>query len=80
VNPPPRPGSGFTLVTPSTGYQFAQDAREVRVDAGEPPAYRVIRLLGSLFSTEVQPVSLPGGAAQATWPPSAVTGGKRADP
>jgi Icc protein len=63
-------------VTPSTGYQFAQDAREVRVDTGEPPAYRVIRLLGELFSTEVQPVPLPGEAAQATGLPSAATGGK----
>jgi hypothetical protein len=63
-------------VTPSTGYQFAQDAREVRVDAGEPPAYRVIRLLGDLLFTEVRPVPLPDGAAQATGPASAATGGK----
>jgi len=63
-------------VTPSTGYQFAQDAREVRVAAGEPPAYRVIRLLGDLLFTEVRPVPLPGGAAQATGLASAATGGK----
>ena len=46
------------------------------MDAGEPPAYRVIRLLGDLLFTEVRPVPLPDGAAQVTGPASAATGGK----
>ena len=64
------------FVTPSTGYQFAQDAREVRVDTEEPPAYRLIRVLGDLFSTEIRPVALPDPQAGTAGPTSAATGGK----
>ncbi len=63
-------------VTPSTGYQFAQDAREVRVDTGEPPAYRLIRILGDLFSTEIRQVALPAEGAGAAGSTSPAVGGR----
>ncbi|MBI4536836.1 MAG: phosphodiesterase [candidate division NC10 bacterium] len=64
------------FVTPSTGYQFARDVREVRVAWNEPPAYRVIRVLGDLFFTEIRPVPPPAEGVDAAEPDSVATDGR----
>ena len=64
------------FVTPSTGYQFAQDVREVRVDIREPPAYRIVRVRGDLVSTEIRPVALSDPDAVAAGPDAAAATGK----
>jgi len=64
------------FVTPSTGYQFAQDVREIRVDTQEPPAYRIIRVRGDLVSTEIRQVALASSDAVAAGPDAAAAAGK----
>jgi Icc protein len=56
------------FVTPSTGYQFSQDATQVRVERDEPPGYRLIRVVGDLFTSEVRSVPPPGEDADAARP------------
>lgn len=64
------------FITPSTGYQFAQDVREVRVDTRQPPAYRLIRVLGDLIFAEIRPVASASPDAIAAGPDAAGTAGK----
>jgi Icc protein len=64
------------FVTPSTGYQFARDIREVRVEPSDPPAYRLIRVVGDLFTTEIRPVPPPCETADAANPDSIAAGEK----
>lgn len=57
-------------VTPSAGYQFFRDPTGPRVSP-EPPAYRLIRMLGEAFATEVRPVEISAPVAEPARPGSA---------
>ncbi len=57
------------FVTPSAGYQFFRDPAGPRISP-QPPAYRLIRVLGDAFFTEIRSVGVGAAAGAASQPGS----------